>query len=95
MGKGIKIRRQRSRVGVPCAQRGTDAEWRLPGEVHTTLETMLPKGKGKFLELWAPDQDLTPGWNRISQSEDVSAECLYQLITVKWVQDGWISMDLS
>lgn len=31
------------------------------------IETLLPTGKGKFLELWAKQGAARPGWTRLSE----------------------------
>ena len=40
-------------------------EWDVPAEVFTTIETLLPTGKGAFLELWAPTEAGRAGWTHI------------------------------
>ena len=39
-----------------------------PEEALVAIETLLPTGKGKFLELWAAPAALRPGWTHISAS---------------------------
>lgn len=40
----------------------------VPEETFTAIETLLPTGKGKFLELWAQRGAQRPGWTRVSES---------------------------
>ncbi len=40
-------------------------EWDVPVEVFDSIETLLPTGKGKFLELWAPTQAGREGWTHV------------------------------
>jgi hypothetical protein len=37
-----------------------------PEDAFKALETLLPTGKGKFLELWAPRGALRPGWTHVA-----------------------------
>jgi hypothetical protein len=32
------------------------------------IETLLPTGKGRFLELWAPIGACRPGWTHVAQA---------------------------
>ena len=34
----------------------------IPDEAIVAIETLLPTGKGRFLELWAPRGVHRPGW---------------------------------
>jgi len=47
--------------------------WDVPSSVFTVIETLLPTGKGKFLELWAAPAKLRPGWVHMSQQQPVSS----------------------
>lgn len=40
-------------------------EWDVPAEVFATIETLLPTGKGAFLELWAPEESGRAGWTHV------------------------------
>lgn len=40
-------------------------EWDVPVEVFDSIETLLPTGKGRFLELWAPTQAGREGWTHM------------------------------
>lgn len=40
-------------------------EWDVPAEVFKSIETLLPTGKGAFLELWAPREAGRAGWTHI------------------------------
>jgi hypothetical protein len=38
---------------------------RTPEEAFLAIETLLPTGSGKFLELWAPQGASRPGWTHL------------------------------
>jgi hypothetical protein len=40
----------------------------VPAEVFDTIETLLPTGKGLFLELWAPTAVGRAGWTHVVES---------------------------
>ncbi len=44
-----------------CAGQGKD----IPEEIFMAIETLLPTGKGKFLELWAARNVRRPGWTHM------------------------------
>lgn len=44
---------------------GAGREWDVPVEVFDSIETLLPTGKGLFLELWAPTQAGRAGWTHM------------------------------
>lgn len=46
---------------VPCAGQAKG----IPDETFVAIETLLPTGKGKFLELWAARNVQRPGWTHI------------------------------
>ncbi|GLC40002.1 hypothetical protein PLESTF_001771400 [Pleodorina starrii] len=68
-GRDIELRHQRNPdVLFDCIRTLPDCSgWDLPSEVLTTIETMLPGGKGAFLELWAPRGQRRPGWDHVSE----------------------------
>lgn len=37
----------------------------MPEETFVAIETLLPTGKGRFLELWAPQGVHRPGWTHV------------------------------
>lgn len=37
----------------------------VPEETFVAIETLLPTGKGRFLELWAPQGVHRPGWTHV------------------------------
>ena len=41
-----------------------------PNEVFIAIETLLPTGKGQFLELWAAKGSSRPGWTHIVESSN-------------------------
>lgn len=40
----------------------------IPDETFVAIETLLPTGHGKFLELWAARNVLRPGWAHVIQA---------------------------
>lgn len=40
----------------------------VPDETFAAIETLLPTGKGKFLELWAPKGVRRPGWSHVVET---------------------------
>ena len=42
----------------------------VPEEAFYAIETLLPTGKGKFLELWAPYRARRPGWVHVAEATD-------------------------
>lgn len=40
----------------------------IPDETFVAIETLLPTGKGKFLELWAARNMQRPGWMHIVET---------------------------
>jgi hypothetical protein len=44
-------------------------EWDMPAQVFSTIETMLPTGKGLFLELWAAAEAGRAGWTHIVEQQ--------------------------
>ena len=49
---------------VICSAR----DWEIPPTVYRTIETLLPTGKGLFLELWAAGGTRRPGWTHVVES---------------------------
>lgn len=43
-------------------------DWDVPVEVFNSIETLLPTGKGRFLELWAPAQAGRAGWTHVAEA---------------------------
>ncbi|EFJ41584.1 hypothetical protein VOLCADRAFT_98443 [Volvox carteri f. nagariensis] len=68
-GRDIELRHQRNPdVVFDCIRTLPDRSgWDIPSEVLTTIETMLPGGRGAFLELWAPRGQRRPGWDHVSE----------------------------
>ena len=54
---------------VICAAR----DWEIPPTVYRTIETLLPTGKGLFLELWAARGTRRPGWTHVVESAQQAA----------------------
>jgi hypothetical protein len=40
----------------------------VPEQAIASIETMLPTGKGAFLELWAAKGAVRPGWTHVVQA---------------------------
>ena len=40
----------------------------VPEEAFYAIETLLPTGKGKFLELWAHYRAQRPGWAHVAEA---------------------------
>ena len=54
---------------VICAAR----DWEIPPTVYRTIETLLPTGKGLFLELWAARGTRRPGWTHVVETAKPAA----------------------
>ncbi|GAB4814852.1 hypothetical protein N2152v2_001898 [Parachlorella kessleri] len=66
-GKDIELRHQRTAdvtFGTTAMTQGGGMA--VPEEVFAAIETLLPTGKGRFLELWAPRGAHREGWTHIS-----------------------------
>ena len=50
---------------------GAGQAFEVPEETYETIETMLPSGKGHFLELWAKRGYVRPGWTHIAEMRNV------------------------
>ncbi len=48
---------------MQCAGQGKD----IPDETFVAIETLLPTGKGKLLELWAARNVRKPGWTHVAE----------------------------
>jgi hypothetical protein len=46
----------------------------VPEETFVAIETLLPMGKGSFLELWAPRGVRRPGWTHVVEVPEAAAE---------------------
>ncbi|KAK9805733.1 hypothetical protein WJX73_003191 [Symbiochloris irregularis] len=69
-GKDIELRHQRKPdVAFDCMRSSPGQPWAVPEEAYVAIETMLPTGKGQFLELWgaADAMAVRPGWTHIAQ----------------------------
>jgi hypothetical protein len=49
-------------------------EWDVPVEVFNSIETLLPTGRGRFLELWAPAQAGRAGWTHLAEAAASEAQ---------------------
>jgi len=74
-GRDIELRHQRSPdVVFDCIAPAPGREWRVPQEVYSTLETLLPTGGGAFLELWAAAEHARPGWTHVAEAAAAAAD---------------------
>jgi hypothetical protein len=48
-----------------CLCVGAGGGMAVPGEAFEAIETLLPTGKGQFVELWAPRGASRPGWTHV------------------------------
>ena len=70
-GRDIELRHQRnSDVTFECLAAadggaGVGSAVEAPKETFVAVETLLPTGKGKLLELWAPKGVQRPGWTHV------------------------------
>jgi hypothetical protein len=46
----------------------------VPAQVFSTIETMLPTGKGLFLELWASAEAGRAGWTHIVEQQQLQQQ---------------------
>ncbi|GFR49406.1 hypothetical protein Agub_g11458, partial [Astrephomene gubernaculifera] len=74
-GRDIELRHQRNPdVVFDCIRTRADGCGReVPAEVLTSLETLLPGGRGAFLELWAMRGVRRPGWDHVSEVRPAAA----------------------
>jgi hypothetical protein len=56
-------------AALPCSGAVVGREWDVPAQVFTAIETMLPTGKGLFLELWAAAEAGRAGWTHIVEQQ--------------------------
>ena len=70
-GDPLTVSRARALIVKPCLHVTTGQQWGVPEEAYVAIETMLPTGKGQFLELWAAADDLTtrPGWLHVAEAQ--------------------------
>lgn len=72
-GRDIELRHQRSPdVIFDCVRAVDGRPWGVPREVYTTIETMLPTGRGAFLELWAQRGVRRPGWDHVVETPAIA-----------------------
>ena len=60
-------------LAVPTSNPGnseTGQAFEVPEETYETIETMLPSGKGQFLELWAKPGCIRSGWTHIAEKQE-------------------------
>ncbi|BDA48164.1 hypothetical protein COCOBI_11-4240 [Coccomyxa sp. Obi] len=70
-GKDIELRHQRNPdVLFDCVRKQEGQVTGVPAEAISAIETLLPTGKDKFLELYAPIGASRPGWTHIAQTRD-------------------------
>jgi len=62
-GKEIELKHQRNPdVIFDCITNAAGRAFKTPDEIWVAIETLLPSGKGKFLELWGEQGVQRPGW---------------------------------
>ncbi|KAK9839357.1 hypothetical protein WJX84_007602 [Apatococcus fuscideae] len=67
-GKRIELRHQRNPdVAFDCVASSPGQPHATPNEVFIAIETLLPTGKGEFLELWAANGTSRPGWTHVAE----------------------------
>ncbi|KAK9804306.1 hypothetical protein WJX72_006023 [[Myrmecia] bisecta] len=67
-GKDIELRHQRNPdVTFDCIRASTGQPKGVPEETFVAIETLLPTGQGRFLELWAPKGAQRTGWAHVVQ----------------------------
>ncbi|CAL5228471.1 g11612 [Coccomyxa viridis] len=68
-GKDIELRHQRNPDVLFDSVRQEEGQaLGVPEEAFYAIETLLPTGKGRFLELWAPYKARRPGWVHVSEA---------------------------
>lgn len=46
---------------------GADGGVAVPEAVFSAIETLLPSGMGRFMELWAAPAQCRPGWTHVCE----------------------------
>ena len=66
-GRDIELRHQRNPdVTFDSVRAGNrEGDGAAPDETFVAIETLLPTGKGKLVELWAPEGVKRPGWTHV------------------------------
>ncbi|PRW51014.1 putative aarF domain-containing kinase chloroplastic [Chlorella sorokiniana] len=78
-GKDIELRHQRNPdVTFDCLATLPGGGTAVPEEAFVALETLLPTGKGAFLELWAPQGVRRPGWTHVVEAAAAAAPGVQQ-----------------
>ena len=69
-GKDIELRHQRNPdVVLDCVQADCEGHEKIPSETYKAIETLLPGGKDRLLELWsAPDNNPREGWTQVVEN---------------------------
>ncbi|KAG1673975.1 hypothetical protein FOA52_015731 [Chlamydomonas sp. UWO 241] len=74
-GKDIELKHQRNPdVVFDCVRAAQARDWEVPPEVFNTIETMLPTGRGQFLELFAARDAARPGWTHVVMAKGSEEE---------------------
>ncbi|KAK9867049.1 hypothetical protein WJX84_006607 [Apatococcus fuscideae] len=69
-GKRIELRHQRNPdAAFDCIAASPGQPHATPEEVFIAIETLLPTGKGEFLELWAAKGASKEGWTHVAQCD--------------------------
>jgi hypothetical protein len=71
-GKDIELRHQRNPdVVLDCMQSTAEGGYStIPKEAYKAIETLLPGGHDRLLELWAAPQNVRKGWTQVIEGKD-------------------------
>jgi N6-adenosine-specific RNA methylase IME4 len=68
-GRDVELRHQRNPdVAMDCRGAAGGGRAGAPEETFVAVETLLPTGRGRFLELWAPQGVRRPGWTHVVET---------------------------
>ena len=68
-GKDIELRHQRNPdVVLDCMQATADGHCSIPKEAYKAIETLLPGGHDRLLELWAAPDNVRKGWTQVIEN---------------------------
>lgn len=64
--KKIELRHQRTAdVTYDYVRHVGGREWAVPEEAYVAIETLLPEGPGRFLEVWGAKDIGRKGWHHV------------------------------
>lgn len=68
-GKDIELRHQRNPdVVLDCVRASSDGHGKIPEEAYKAIETLLPGGRGRLLELWSAPDGPREGWTHVVET---------------------------